>query len=118
MFHKTLQRQIKKYLGSEDKVSPEYLPLLNAISDAYSHNDEDRKLIERSLELSSNEMMEKNQNLEQEKSKMEANTKELEQMNKLMVNRELKMIELKQEIVELKKPRPSAASTMHSRGET
>ena len=104
MFHKILQRQIKKYFGDENKISSEYLPLIQTISDTYIHNDQDRELIGRALELNSQEMIEKNQHLEQEKKNLQTKTDELERINKLMVNRELKMIQLKKEVVELTKP--------------
>jgi hypothetical protein len=99
--HKTLQRQIKKFLSAPDAIPSEYQALLQAVSDTYTHTDEDRALIERSLELSSREMMQKNSNLEQEKQKLEEKTHQLERMNKLMIDRELKMVELKQQIKKL-----------------
>ena len=64
-FHRVLQRQIKKYLSVNAKIPPDFDKLLAAISDAYTHFDEDRALIERSLEISSKEMTQINNHLRQ-----------------------------------------------------
>jgi transcriptional regulator with PAS, ATPase and Fis domain len=64
-FHKTLQRQMLKYLGQDFPMLKELEPFLKAISDAYVHFDEDRALIERSLELSSKELNDINRKLEE-----------------------------------------------------
>jgi hypothetical protein len=57
MLHRTLERQLKKYHIDPETISSEFL---QTISDTYAHFDDDRSLIERSLELVSQEMTEKN----------------------------------------------------------
>lgn len=56
MLHKTLQRQLNKIFGSEDKIPKDLYPLFQTISDTYLHSDEDRALTIRSLEISSKEL--------------------------------------------------------------
>lgn len=80
-YHKTLQRQISKFVGEN---------LLQAISQTYQHYDEDRALIERSLELSSKELEELNKKLQSEQTiieeKVEQRTLELKaERNKIAV---------------------------------
>ena len=78
--------------------------LLQAISDAYDHYDEDHELLERSLNISSKELGEKNSRLEEEIERVrnsQTQNKELERMNKFMIGRELRMVELKKEIKNL-----------------
>jgi|WetSurMetagenome_2_1015567.scaffolds.fasta_scaffold00353_14 PAS domain-containing protein len=54
--HKTLIRQISKYFGNESEIPDRLRDLFVAISDTYNHFDEDLKLVERSLEISSKEL--------------------------------------------------------------
>ncbi|MBN2591043.1 MAG: PAS domain-containing protein [Sedimentisphaerales bacterium] len=61
-----LSRQIHKFLGNIDTIPKELLPLFDSISEAYEGFDKDRNLIERSLDLSSKELMDVNQKLRQE----------------------------------------------------
>ena len=56
MFNKLLIRQIKRYLGSEAEIPENFSKLLNAVSHTYDHNESDRDLLERSMELSSQEL--------------------------------------------------------------
>jgi signal transduction histidine kinase len=63
-FHKLLKRQLKKYLG-EDELPDRLRPLLNAISEAYRQQDDDRQLIERAFDLSSMELSETIQKLKE-----------------------------------------------------
>lgn len=70
-FHRTLVRQVLKLFGSLDAVPKEMLPLLQSVSDTYKHFDEDRALMERSLELSSRELSEY---ISQLKATLEANS--------------------------------------------
>ena len=66
MYHRLLQRQIKKCLGNSPKIPAEIELLLEAISQSYYHNETDRNLIERSMEISSQELTEANRKLRQE----------------------------------------------------
>lgn len=88
MFHKTLQRQLIKVFGSEDKIPKDLNPLFQAISDTYLHSDEDRALTIRSLEISSRELEDLNKQLQSEgeiiEKKVEKRTQELSiERNKL-----------------------------------
>lgn len=56
--HPTLKRQITRYLPSETPVLAVHAPILKAISETYTHADEDRTLFGRSLDLSSKELSE------------------------------------------------------------
>src|SRR3989344_3108432 len=70
--HKVLERQLKKYLGENFTVPKEWEGFLAAVVEAYRHFDEDRALIERSMELSSKELTAINQQLQEEKIRDEA----------------------------------------------
>jgi two-component system cell cycle sensor histidine kinase/response regulator CckA len=58
--HRLLLRQIRKHLGGEEQLPPELSPFLAAIDEAYNQFETDRKLVERSMELSSSELLEAN----------------------------------------------------------
>jgi PAS domain S-box-containing protein len=58
IYHKTLLRQIIKTIGSVEAISPEYANLLKVINDTYINFDDDRLLIDRSIEISSRELSE------------------------------------------------------------
>lgn len=89
--NKLLERQIRKYLGNATPVSTEFRNLLRAISNSYDGFDQDRSLIERSLELSSKELVDMN-----EKLRKEAET-EKEILNDLRIATEsLKPVEAEQ----------------------
>jgi len=70
--HRLLERQLKKYFGEGFKVPKEWQSFLAAVGETYFHWEEDRGLLERSLELSSKELMENNKKLAQEKARDEA----------------------------------------------
>ena len=70
--HPLLARQIRRYLSAEVASDPQVEAFLSAIHDAYEAADEDRHLLERSLELSSQELLGKNQSLREARSKAEA----------------------------------------------
>ena len=56
--HSLIERQIKKFLGAESRIPENLQAFLSAINEAYTQNDFDRAMLERSLELSSAEMRE------------------------------------------------------------
>lgn len=99
--NKVLERQLKKAFGSIENVPKGLEEFLKAVSDTYDHSEEDRLMIEHSMELSSKEMGELNQKLTQESGTFKKNLDDLARMNKLMIDREIKMIELKKRIAEL-----------------
>jgi diguanylate cyclase (GGDEF)-like protein/PAS domain S-box-containing protein len=55
--HSLLLRQIKRYFGSTDPLPKECPDFINAVNNAYLQFDSDRSMLERSLELSSQELI-------------------------------------------------------------
>lgn len=58
--HKLLKRQIAKYLKGKTDFPEDLQSFLNAVNEAYKQNDEDRGLLNRALELSSQELLQAN----------------------------------------------------------
>ncbi|MES1198051.1 MAG: PAS domain S-box protein [Chitinophagaceae bacterium] len=58
--NKLLQRQLQKHFGKTELMPENLAKLLKVISESYDHYEKDRKMIERSIELSSKEMIELN----------------------------------------------------------
>jgi signal transduction histidine kinase/ActR/RegA family two-component response regulator len=58
--HRLLQRQVNKIIGRGGVIPEQWLRLLGAVDEAYGQFETDRKLVERSMELSSNELLEAN----------------------------------------------------------
>ena len=100
--NKVLERQLKKVFGALEVVPKGIEPFLQLVSDTYDHAEEDRSMIERSLEISSRELGELNKKAREESNKLKISLEETERTNRLMIDRELKMMELKKEIGALK----------------
>lgn len=67
MLNKLLRRQLVKFFGDNaEKVSAELKDFLKVVSESYDHYEKDRRMLERSIEISSAEMMELNNRLRQE----------------------------------------------------
>lgn len=64
--NKLLERQVKKIFEDVSKIPPQLSSFLQTVSDAYDGFDQDRSLAERSIELSSQELLEANQRLREE----------------------------------------------------
>ncbi len=83
--HRILERQIKHSLGDLklEEISNEWKTFLIAVSDTYTHGDQDRALLDNSLELSSKEFVIINKKLKEEniiiEQKVEERTKDLDQ---------------------------------------
>jgi len=56
--HRLLRRQLRKHLGVEDQVPAALQPFVAAVDAAYADFDSDRAMLERSLELSVEELLE------------------------------------------------------------
>jgi signal transduction histidine kinase len=76
-FHKILERQLSKTLGRQAEVPDWLLPLLEQVSESYQHSDEDRAMLERSIELSSQELLQANRGLKQQQRELEEAVEEL-----------------------------------------
>ena len=69
--HRLLERQLKRCWGEGRSVPEEWQALLQTVSEAYQQSDADRSLVERSLELVSQELLQKNQNLRRDLLKIQ-----------------------------------------------
>lgn len=82
-FHRLLKRQIDKHLKNIDIDSPELQNFLTAVNEAYASFNNDHKQLERTLELSSNELFKTNEKLNKYtgelEEKVEERTTELQQ---------------------------------------
>jgi PAS domain-containing protein len=58
--HSLLMRQIKRYFGDPSKITEPWRDFIRAVNDAYGEFDADRELLERSLDLSSQELLQAN----------------------------------------------------------
>jgi PAS domain S-box-containing protein len=86
--HRLLRRQLTKIFGSTDAAPAELSGLLEVIDAAYRQSDHDRELLERSLDLTSKELLEANRELRNYASDLEASvaerTAELRAANKAL----------------------------------
>jgi PAS domain S-box-containing protein len=58
--HTLLKRQLKRHFGANFVIPPEWRDFINSIDAAYGEFDSDRRMMERSLELSSEELVQAN----------------------------------------------------------
>ncbi len=61
--HSLLKRQLRRCFGDRFTIPQEWQDLINSINDAYKESDQDREMLERSLELSSQELLQANTEL-------------------------------------------------------
>lgn len=101
--NKVLERQLKKSFGDLESVPKNIDTFLQLVDKTYDSAEEDRLLIERSLEISSKEMGALNAQLRADSTELRKEMAKTERMNEFMVDRELKMVALKKEIAELRK---------------
>jgi len=82
--HRLLQRQIKRFLDGRDAM-PEGLSLfIAAVNEAYENADADRLLIERSLDLMSKELTDRNSELRNQLTERQNAEAQLEQLLSLL----------------------------------
>ncbi len=67
-----MRRQLKRHLGAARQVPLEWQGLVDAVSDAYDQADTDRAMLERSLDLSSAELLDANTRMRQSLSLLQA----------------------------------------------
>jgi hypothetical protein len=76
MYHKLLQRQLKKYLGENTEDYERFQPFLSAISDSYLNYEKDKELSEHSFKISENEYQQLNNQLKRLSESLETKVKE------------------------------------------
>lgn len=62
--NRLLQRQLKRSFGNEANIPPEIQSFVQAVERSYNHYEEDRKLLERAMNISSEELEETNKQLQ------------------------------------------------------
>src|ERR1051325_1404957 len=80
--HKLLERQIQRHFGSLDAVPESLRAFIDAINATYEDHEEDHKLLERSMEISSEELVERNIALSISESNLKAANQRLEELNR------------------------------------
>ena len=58
--HSLLKRQLRRHFGDQFRIPTEWEGFIDAVNEAYSESDMDRGTLERSLELSSHELIQAN----------------------------------------------------------
>jgi len=79
-YHKLLVRQLKKHKIDDESLPDNIKDLLKRISDSYNHYELEYNLIERSIDISSEELIEANQSLRESAKAFEASNKELSEL--------------------------------------
>ena len=74
--HKLLERQLKKLYGTLERVPQALDPLLEAVDKSYYDSDNDRRLLERSLDLTSHELLQANAELRRDREILESRVRE------------------------------------------
>ncbi|MGB1204231.1 MAG: sensor histidine kinase [Chitinophagales bacterium] len=77
--NRLLKRQIKRAFGHIENVPSNVWPLLEAVDKSYSHFTEDRELLERAMDISSEELYEANAKLRAETAKQQQIFQKLKQ---------------------------------------
>lgn len=81
--HKLLDRQLKKCFGDDAVVDARLSHLILLVDAAYNEHDKDRALLERTIELASSELVERNARLERDLEAIKRLELELRQAEKL-----------------------------------
>lgn len=91
MFNKLLNRQLHKHFGEFHEIPADYIEIFKIISESYHHYEKDRKMLERSIDLSSNEMIALNTKLKKEASELKSAHHELEIVHGKLVQAEMEV---------------------------
>jgi PAS domain S-box-containing protein len=63
--HKRLARQVRRFFGSEEAVPEEIVPFVAAVGETYRQADDDRELLEHSMDTVSEELIERYERLQE-----------------------------------------------------
>lgn len=79
--HRLLKRQLERHACGADGVPPEWATFIEAVDEAYHQADSERAMLERSLELSSSELLQANAELRGVFQALAGKARELERSN-------------------------------------
>ncbi|MDW3193440.1 MAG: ATP-binding protein [Cytophagales bacterium] len=112
-YHRVLKRQIRKTFGGEEISDPKVLKLLELVNRSYHDNDEDRKLLEHTMELNSQELIASNNDLRKQGDELkkayfvldsgQEKTQGSETLASLAIALKFKNKELNRQAIQLKK---------------
>src|SRR5574341_1094201 len=86
--HPLLLRQQKRHLGAVESIPAAWKSFIAAVDAAYQQSDDDRALLERSLELASAELVERNQQLQEKNAELENTLQKLKAMQNQLIIQE------------------------------
>ena len=91
--HRLLRRQLRKHLGvGVEGEIPEFLQaFIGAVDQAYADFESDRAMLERSLELSSNELSQTNKALNEKRAGLESKIAEISEMQQQLLTEERRL---------------------------
>ena len=98
--HSLLKRQFKKYLGDSLTLTKKWQIFVDAVNDAYIQSDIDRQMLERSLDLSSQELLQTNTEMKSLISLLNA-TIESTADGILVVDREGKIVSFNKKFIKM-----------------
>jgi len=76
-YNKLLERQIRRNLRDDPEIPEKFLKIFQAISDSYNHNASDRDMLERSLDVSSQELNTANKKVRSALAELEEKNKDI-----------------------------------------
>ncbi|MGE4055375.1 MAG: ATP-binding protein, partial [Vicinamibacterales bacterium] len=104
--HSLLQRQLRRSLAGVDHDAEPLRSFLQMVDEAYRNSDTDRKVLERSLDLSSNELFVANQRLRESEERLRQTCQDLEALTEALDH---KVQERTSELVEAKRAAEAAS---------
>jgi rsbT co-antagonist protein RsbR len=98
--HKLLLRQLERHIGELDAIPANWRAFLDAVNKAYHQADGDRALLEHSLELSSQELMERNRQLQQDLAERERQEAAIRQAEEERLKLQDEMIQMQAAVLD------------------
>jgi hypothetical protein len=84
--HGLLERQLRRHVGSAEGIPQEWQRFIEAVDEAYRQSDTDRAMLERSLDLTSQELFERNQQLQKQVETERAQAERMEAQGQALLN--------------------------------
>lgn len=98
-YHKVLERQLRKLFGKGAEIPPEISALLQIVSDTYKQYEDDRTLLEHTMDISSQELSTANNSLMEQKTALEIAYEQL-RMTQAQLEESERMLAMAEELHE------------------